>query len=138
MLEQGYAEKVPEDEPTPEQGKVWYIPHHGVHHPTKGKLRVVFDCGCTYKGTSLNSQLLQGPDLTNTLIGVLLRFREKPIAVMADINAMFHQVRVPHKHINFLCFLWWLNGDTAKEPEAYRCVCICLELFPLQVALTMH
>ncbi|XP_038565592.1 uncharacterized protein LOC119896177 [Micropterus salmoides] len=91
MLEQGYAEKVPTNEPTLEQGKVWYIPHHGVRHPTKGKLRVVFDCGCTYKGISLNSQLLQGPDFTNTLIGVLLRFREEPIAVMADINAMFHQ-----------------------------------------------
>lgn len=126
MLEQGYAEKVPADEPAPKQGKVWYIPHHGVHHPTKGKLRVVFDCGCTYKGTSLNSQLLQGPDLTNTLIGVLLRFREEPVAVMADINAMFHQVWVPHKHVNFLRFLWWPNGDTAKEPEEYR---MCLHLF---------
>nr|XP_040024067.1 uncharacterized protein LOC120812302 [Gasterosteus aculeatus aculeatus] len=126
MLEQGYAEKVPTNEPTLEQGKVWYIPHHGVHHPTKGKLRVVFDCGCTYKGTSLNSQLLQGPDFTNTLIGVLLRFREEPIAVMADINAMFHQVRVPYKHVNFLRFLWWPNGDTTAEPEEYR---MCVHLF---------
>lgn len=126
MLEQGYAEKVPTNEPTLEQGKVWYIPHHGVHHPTKGNLRVVFDCGCTYKGTSLNSQLLQGPDFTNTLIGVLLRFREEPIAVMADINAMFHQVRVPYKHVNFLRFLWWPNGDTTAEPEEYR---MCVHLF---------
>ncbi|KAK7896434.1 hypothetical protein WMY93_021759 [Mugilogobius chulae] len=120
MLEQGYAEKVPASEQAPKEGKVWYIPHHGVHHPTKGTLRVVFDCGCTYKGTSLNSQLLQGPDLTNTLIGVLLRFREESVALMADISAMFHQVQVPHKHVNFLRFLWWPNGDTAKEPEEYR------------------
>ncbi|KAL0149102.1 hypothetical protein M9458_055534 [Cirrhinus mrigala] len=126
MLEQGYAEKVPTNEPTPKQGKVWYIPHHGVHHPTKVKLRVVFDCGCTYKGTSLNSQLLQGPDFTNMLIGVLLRFREEPIAVMADINAMFHQARVPHKHVNFLRFLWWPNGDATTEPEEYR---MCVHLF---------
>ncbi|XP_050978835.1 uncharacterized protein LOC127173179 [Labeo rohita] len=126
MLEQGYAEKVTASEPTPKQGKVWYIPQHGVYHPTKGKLRVVFDCGCTYKGTSLNSQLLQGPDFTNTLIGVLLRFREEPIAVMADINAMFHQVRVPHKHVNFLRFLWWPNGDAIKEPEECR---MCVHLF---------
>ncbi|KAK7906758.1 hypothetical protein WMY93_015370 [Mugilogobius chulae] len=120
MLEQGYAEKVPASEQAPKEGKVWYIPHHGVHHPTKGTLRVVFDCGCTYKGTSLNSQLLQGPDLTNTLIGVVLRFREESVALMADISAMFHQVQVPHKHVNFLRFLWWPNGDTAKEPEEYR------------------
>ena len=25
-------------------GKTWYIPHHGVYHPSKpGKIRVVFD-----------------------------------------------------------------------------------------------
>jgi len=39
---------------------------------------------------SLNEQLLQGPDLTNTLIGVLLRFREHPVALMADVESMFY------------------------------------------------
>ena len=40
----------------------------------KLKLRVVFDCGATYGGASLNAELLQGPDLTSSLIGVLTRF----------------------------------------------------------------
>lgn len=53
-------------------GKVWYIPHHGVYHPVTQKLRVVFDCGASYKGTSLNEQLLQGPDLTSSLVGVII------------------------------------------------------------------
>lgn len=101
-------------------GKVWYIPHHGVHHPTKGKLRVVFDCGAIYKGTSLNQQLLQGPDLSNSLIGALIRFRKEPVAFMVDIQAMFHQVRVPDKHMNFLRFLWWPKGNTDQEPAEYR------------------
>ena len=52
-----------------------------------------------YKGTSLNQQLLQGPDLTNPLIGVLIRFRKESVAVMEDIHAMFHQVQVPDKHV---------------------------------------
>jgi len=56
--------------------------------PQKGSLRVVFDCGATYKVTSLNSQLLQGPNLTNSLVGVLVRFRREPVAFMADIEAM--------------------------------------------------
>ncbi|XP_032387795.1 uncharacterized protein LOC116699370 [Etheostoma spectabile] len=120
MLAQDYAEIIPTDQLEQDDGKVWYIPHHGVHHPTKGKLRVVFDCGATYKGTSLNCQLLQGPDLTNSLIGVLIRFRKEPVAVMADISAMFHQVKVPDKHKNFLRFLWWPNGNTDKEPMEYR------------------
>lgn len=45
MLVQGYAEIVPADQLEQDDGKERYIPHHGVHHPTKGKLRVVFNCG---------------------------------------------------------------------------------------------
>ena len=120
MITQGYAEMIPADQREQSDGKLWYIPHHGVYHPRKGKLRVVFDCGATYEGTSLNCQLLQGPDLTNTLIGVLIRFRQEPVAVMADIQAMFHQVHVSDEHINFLRFLWWPDGDTAESPLEYR------------------
>ncbi|XP_078032247.1 uncharacterized protein LOC144467474 [Epinephelus lanceolatus] len=35
---------------------------------------------------------------------------------MADIQAMYHQVHVSEKHINFLCFLWWPGGDTSQSP----------------------
>ncbi|XP_043983761.1 uncharacterized protein LOC122837472 [Gambusia affinis] len=120
MLCNGYAEIVHADQLMRNEGKVWYIPHHGVYHPRKGKLRVVFDCAATFKGTSLNCQLLQGPDLTNSVVGVLLRFRQEPIAVMADIQAMFHQVHVPEKHRDCLRFLWWPNGDTSQVPQEYR------------------
>ena len=33
---------------------------------------------------------------------------------------MFHQVRVNEEHRDLLRFLWWPNGDTAKEPQQYR------------------
>lgn len=120
VIDQGYAEVVPADQLDGKEGKLWYIPHHGVYHPTKGKLRVVFDCGATYRGTSLNSNLLQGPDLTNSLIGVLIRFRQEPVALMSDIQAMFHQVRVSDKDVDFLRFLWWPQGDTTKTTVEYR------------------
>ena len=56
-------------------GSLWYLHHHGVCNPNKpGKVRVVFDCACQWKGVSLNKELLQGPDLTSSLIGVLLSF----------------------------------------------------------------
>ena len=100
---------------------VWYLPHHGVQHPSKPeKTRVVFDCSAKYGGISLNDQLLQGPDLTNSLIGVLLRFREEPVAFMADIRAMYHQVRVPEEQANYLRFLWWPNGNIDERLEEYR------------------
>lgn len=65
---------VPDDQLMDSDSNVWYIPLHGVYHARNGKLRVVFDCAVTYKGTSLNCQLLQGPDLTNSVVGVILRF----------------------------------------------------------------
>ncbi|XP_046560325.1 uncharacterized protein LOC124269354 [Haliotis rubra] len=95
LLSKGYAEKVPHEETNPKEGPVWYIPHHAMISEKKpDKLRIVFDCAASYGGTSLNEEVLQGPDLTNTLIGVLLRFRQEKIAIMGDIEAMFHQVRV--------------------------------------------
>ena len=101
-------------------GKVWYIPHHGVYHPKKGSLQVVFDGGATYQGTSLNSKLSQGPNLTSSLLGVLTCFRQEPVAFMGDIQAMFYQVKVAEEDRDFLCFLWWPDGDLSKELAGYR------------------
>ncbi|KAG7518796.1 hypothetical protein JOB18_044067 [Solea senegalensis] len=39
---------------------------------------------------SLNGELLPGPDLTNSLLGVLLQFRQERIAIMADIEVMYY------------------------------------------------
>ena len=111
---------MPEQQLEGREGKVWYIPHHGVHHPKKGTLRVVFDCGASFKGTSLNSKLLQGPDLTNSLLGVLTRFRQESVAVMADIQAMYHQVKVARNDADFLRFLSWPNGDLTQYLADYR------------------
>ena len=60
----GHAQKVPKEELNLKEQPVWYLPHHPVKHPLKpGKVRVVFNCAARYCGTSLNQQLLQGPDL---------------------------------------------------------------------------
>jgi hypothetical protein len=64
--------------------------------------------------------------LTNKLIGVLLRFREEKVAVMADIKAMFLQVRVDPEDRDVLRFLWWPGGDMMAEPVTYR---MCVHLF---------
>ena len=66
------------------------------------KIRVVFNCSARHRVTSLNEQLLQGPDLTNTLVALLLRFRQEPIALMADIEEMFHQVRITYDDCDIL------------------------------------
>ena len=117
----GYAREVPPDQRSLKEGKAWYIPHHGVYHTHKpGKIRVVFYCSAKFNSVSLKSMLYKGPDLTNSLVGVLTRFREDRVAVMADIEAMFHQVRVPDRDSSFLRFLWWDDGNMAGELQEYQ------------------
>ena len=79
-------------------------------------MRVVFDCSAEKDGISLNSSLIQGPDFANSLLGVLLRFRIGLIPVMADIEAMYYQVKVPEEHRKFLLFFWWEAGALGDEP----------------------
>lgn len=118
IFDRGDVEKVGHSE---SEGHRWYIPHHGVYHPKKpGKVRVVFDCSATYKGSSLNQHLLTGPDLINGLVGVLTRFRRFPVAVMCDIEKMFHQFIVREDDRDFLRFLWWEDGDLETEPVEFR------------------
>lgn len=104
-----------------ENQPAWYIPHHGIYHPHKpGKIRVVFDCLARFHETSLNDHLLTGPDLTNTLVGVLCRFRKGRIAIMCDIERMFHQFHVAKEHQDYLRFLWWDDGNLDSKPSVYR------------------
>ena len=116
LLRSGYAEPIAE---VP-KGPVWYIPHHPVFGANKDKLRVVFDCAAKSRGVSLNDIIHQGPDYNNTLLGVLLRFRTRSVAFMADIHAMFHQVRVPEAQRDVLRFLWWPDGNLDQAPTTYR------------------
>ncbi|XP_063955063.1 uncharacterized protein LOC135153986 [Lytechinus pictus] len=127
LLQKGFCEKVPKEDSFHDDKAQWYLPHHPVLHAMKpDKVRIVFDCASKCNGTALNDVVYQGPDLTNKLIGVLLRFRQAPVAIMVDIEAMFHQVRVPEADRDVLKFLWWPSGDMTAQPEVYR---MCVHLF---------
>lgn len=119
IIKRGDAELIPENEIDRESR--WYIPHHGVYHPKKpDKIRVVFDCSAEYQDSCLNDLLLQGPDLINSLNGVLCRFRKGPIAFCCDVEKMYHQFHVTEHHRDYLRFLWWEDGDTTKPLQDYR------------------
>ena len=91
----------------PQLELLWYLPHHPVTNPNKpGKVRRVANAASTYKGVSLNSCLETGPDLLNNMFGFLLRFREKPVTVSADIEGMFMQIGIKDEDQNALRFLW--------------------------------
>ena len=80
-------------------GSTWnLVSHYGVYHPCKpGKIRVMFDCIAEFHGTSLNKELLLGPDITSQLVGLFTRFRTEEVAFMGNIEAIFHQVHIPKK-----------------------------------------
>ncbi|KAL4135888.1 hypothetical protein QTP88_007470 [Uroleucon formosanum] len=78
-------------------GPVYYLPHHAVlkAESLTTKLRVVFDgSAVSTSGLSLNDILLKGPKTQPDLINILLRFRVHRIAVTADIEKMYRQIRL--------------------------------------------
>lgn len=104
LIDNNHAEVAP---PLTQDEECWYLPVVGIYHPKKpGQIRCVFDSSATYEGVSLNSELLSGPQLTNSLLGVLVRFRKERIGIMADIQTMFYSFTVREDHRNYLRFLW--------------------------------
>ena len=100
-------------------GHCRYIPHHCT--AAESKFRVVFDCSARSEdGKSLNDMLLRGPDLTNTVVGVLMRFRQHPVAVVADMKGMFSQVLVEENDREALRFLWYPDGYYNQPPATCR------------------
>ncbi len=118
LIKKGYVVKCKDHG---EENKTWYLPHHPVLNAKKpDKLRIVFDCAAQHKGVSLNETAMQGPDLTNSLLGVLIRFRQDKIAIASDICEAFMQLVVPDNQRDMLSFLWWPDGDTTSRPERYH------------------
>ena len=118
-INKGFARKLSEEELTSESDTCWYLPHHPVTNPTKpGKMRIVFDVAAEYNGTSLNKNLIHGPDMTNNLVAVLQRFRQGKIGIAADVEGMFHQIRVRKEDQDSLRFLWWTNSYD-EPPDVY-------------------
>ncbi|KAK0140410.1 hypothetical protein N1851_022619 [Merluccius polli] len=117
IFNKGHAERAPPLKPHQE---CWYLPSFGVYHPQKpGKIRIVFDSSAQCGNVSLNQVLLKGPDLNNSLVGVLLRFRGEPYAVMADVEQMFHNF-IREDHRDYLRFLWFREHDLDGEVDEYR------------------
>ena len=104
-IEKGYVKSVTFSDTTPD--RVWYLPHHLVTNPNKpGKVLRVSNAAPTFKGNSLNSNLLTGPNSLNNLVGLLFRFIENPVAIRADIETMFIQVGIIETDQPSMRFLW--------------------------------
>ena len=108
LLEKGHARK---SERKANDGGLWYLPHHGVRHPSKpGKLRIVFHCSANFRGACLN-KLWCGPGLTIQLVAV---------PFTGEIEAIFYQVQVTDNQRGFLRYLWWEKDILEGELVDYK------------------
>eukprot|EP00057_Strongylocentrotus_purpuratus_P004640 XP_003729152.1 PREDICTED: uncharacterized protein LOC100889568 [Strongylocentrotus purpuratus] len=120
MEDMGFARKLSPQEMECHEGPVHYISHHAVVRAEKKStpIRIVFNSSASFQGHSLNEYWMKGPDLLNSLPGVLLRFREKYIAICADISKMYHRVLIPESDQHVHRFLW-RNMDVSRRPDVY-------------------
>ena len=73
------------------------------------------------RGTSLNDCLRKGPSLNPLLFDVLLRFREKRVALVGDIEKAFLNIEVDKADRDCLRFLWVENpADQKSKIVVYR------------------
>ena len=92
LIEQGFAEK---REKYLTSNRVWYLPQFGVQNANKpGRIRLVFDAAAKSNKTSFNDLVLPGPDLLQSLLGVIMRFIQFTIAIKADMRDMLLKIHI--------------------------------------------
>ena len=108
MLDRKVARKVTQAELDSYGGPTFYLAHHAVLKPESKSTpcRIVFDSKAQFRGLSLNDCLAKGPSLLNSLLGVLLRFREDVFAFIGDVSKMYHSIDIPRKDQMMHLFLW--------------------------------
>lgn len=115
IFENGHADPAPPLKAHEERLSIF-----GVFHLKKNTIRFVFDSSAKFQGVSSNDVLMTGPDLANSLIGVLLKFRKDKVAITADIEQMFFNFYVHEEYINFSRFLWFKDYNIDNELVEFR------------------
>ncbi|UYV67038.1 hypothetical protein LAZ67_4003743 [Cordylochernes scorpioides] len=108
-LNLGHMEVINEIEQEQPSHQVYYMPYHAVlrDQSTTTKLRVVFDASAkTSTGLSLNDLLYCGPKLQEDIFNILIKFRTYSIALTADIEKMYRQIRLNPADCCFQRILW--------------------------------
>ena len=87
----------------------YYLPHHAIvkETSTTTKVRVVFDGSAkSTNGISINDVQLVGPVVQDNLFSTLIRFRQYPVVLSADIEKMYRQILITLEQRAFQRILW--------------------------------
>ena len=136
QLRSGFIERVDTSE-CPDVVKVHCLPHHGKvrRDALTTKLRIAFDASlkATRESPSSNDCLYSGPALTPTIFKILLRFRERKIALVGDIEKAFLNIGVHEQDRDVLRFLWvdsWEKKDPGLVSYRFWCVVFGVNFSP--------
>lgn len=116
-----HMKEIPANEINKYTNGVFYLPHHSVikQSSTTTKLRVVFDGSAkSNTGTSINNAMITGPTIQGHLADILLRWRNKRIAISADIRQMYRQVAVHPNDQDYQRIVW--RRSPHDEIKHYR------------------
>ena len=78
-------------------------------------MRAVFDTAANFKDIYLNDNLLKGAGLLNSLITILTYFCLIKYAVIADIEQIFHQLKIKENDQDALRFLWRIKFENPVD-----------------------
>ncbi|XP_048579343.1 uncharacterized protein LOC125560937 [Nematostella vectensis] len=121
IVARGVARKLSDQEKEGWNVPAFYICHLAVSNPRSQStpVRIVFNSSQVCHGASLNSYLAKGPDgYMNSLLGILLRWREEQVALVGDIKKMFNSVLLRPLEQHCHRFLW-RDLQTDRDPDVY-------------------
>ncbi|KAG5684073.1 hypothetical protein PVAND_013322 [Polypedilum vanderplanki] len=96
-----------------------YVPMSLVVNANKRpiKTRNVYDASAKFKGTSLNANLLPGPNLLIDILKPHMKMRECSIAFTGDIKSMFNRFKIDPADQNCQRILW--RANTAQSMQIF-------------------
>ena len=117
MVSRGAATKLTKEEISSWKGPKWYISHLVAPNPHSSStpVRIVWNSSQEFRGISLNNLLHKGPDVLNSIRGVLLRFRSGLHAALGDVKKMYNSVWLKDAEVHLHRFLWRDNPEDDIE-----------------------
>ncbi|XP_064646567.1 uncharacterized protein LOC135499619 [Lineus longissimus] len=119
-VDKGYIQKVG---PVEAARDGWYLPHFAIVKQDKQttKVRIVYDAAARFGGTSLNDEMLPGPNLQKDILEILLNFRRRPVALIGDVKEMFSQIVLQLECRRYHRLLW-RDCYTDRPMDTYEAV----------------